>query len=196
VLISPLKIGEPDWANQALPAQLKAETIKESPGIGTDLPVSLQKRIELEQHMVWGPHWPPVGSALGSIPPTPPEAPKKTDLSEQTQGDPRLRSTREVINYHIETMEGSLGHVEDFIVHTDSWMLFYLVVDTRNWLPGRKVLVPVDWISRVEWADFRVDVDLTRKEVKNSPPFDPAAGVNREYETKLYDFYGRPKYWV
>ena len=44
---------------------------------------------------------------------------------------------------------------------------------------------------------FALDgVDLSRESVKNSPEFDPSEPVNREYEMKLYDYYGRPRYWV
>jgi len=38
-------------------------------------------------------------------------------------------------------------------------------------------------------------MDHSREEIKNSPEFDPAAPVNREYEEVLHDYYGRPKYW-
>ena len=70
-----------------------------------------------------------------------------------------------------------------------------MVVDTRNWLPGRKVLVSPVWVESVDWTEYKVTVDLTTEAVKNSPEYDPLAPVNREYEARLYDFYGRPKYW-
>jgi stress response protein YsnF len=37
---------------------------------------------------------------------------------------------------------------------------------------------------------------MTRDQIKNSPEFDPAAPVNRAYEERLFDYYGRPKYWL
>jgi hypothetical protein len=70
-----------------------------------------------------------------------------------------------------------------------------MVVDTRNWLPGRKVLVTPPWIESIEWAERQVQVDLTKQGVKESPEYDPAQPVNREYEVLLYDYYGRPHYW-
>jgi hypothetical protein len=39
-------------------------------------------------------------------------------------------------------------------------------------------------------------VDLTQEIIKNGPGFDPAAPVNRAHELRLYDYYGRPKYWT
>jgi len=40
-----------------------------------------------------------------------------------------------------------------------------------------------------------MNIELTREQVKNSPEYDPYSPMSREYEERLYDFYGRPKYW-
>jgi hypothetical protein len=110
-------------------------------------------------------------------------------------GDPHLRSTQEVLGYYIHASDGDLGHVEDFIVDDDNWTIRYMVVDTRNWLPGKKVLVAPEWITEVSWGESKVYVDLTQDAIKDSPEYDPTETVNRLYEERLYDFYGRPKYW-
>jgi len=110
--------------------------------------------------------------------------------------DPHLRSTNELLGYDIEATDGEIGHVEDFIADEESWIIHYMVVDTRDWLPGKKVLVSPLWVDYISWAGSRVHVDLTRKMIKDSPEFDPKAPVNREYEERLYDYYGRPKYWL
>lgn len=85
--------------------------------------------------------------------------------------------------------------MEDFVVDDETWVIQYIVVDTRNWLPGKKVLVAPAWIEKVEWTESRVYMDLYEETIKNSPEYDPSAPVNREYEERLYDFHGRPKYW-
>jgi uncharacterized protein YrrD len=113
----------------------------------------------------------------------------------EVEGDPHLRSTREVIGYYIEASDGDIGHVEDFIIDVEAWMIRYMVVNTRNWLPGKNVLVAPEWITAMSWGESKVMVDLTRDSIKSSPEFDPSAPVNRVYEEQLYDFYGRPKYW-
>jgi hypothetical protein len=71
-----------------------------------------------------------------------------------------------------------------------------MVVDTRNWLPGEKVIIPPDWIKNISWSDSEVVVNVPSETIKNSPKFDPSEPVNRDYETTLYDYYGRPKYWA
>lgn len=77
-----------------------------------------------------------------------------------------------------------------------NWAIRYMVVDTRNWLPGKRVLVSPRWIKNVSWTDSEVYMDLSREAVRNSPEFNHDAPVNRDYEDRLYDYYGRRKYWT
>lgn len=43
-----------------------------------------------------------------------------------------------------------------------------MVVDTCNWLPGKKVLISPRWINRVSWDDSKVYVNLSREAIKNA----------------------------
>ncbi len=55
---------------------------------------------------------------------------------------------------HIEATDTDIGHVEDFIVDEETWLIRYLIVDTSNWLPGSKrVIISPEWVDRVEWGD-------------------------------------------
>jgi hypothetical protein len=85
--------------------------------------------------------------------------------------------------------------VEDVLLDSESWAIRYLVVDTRNWWFGRKVLVSPAWADEIRWADRSVRVSVKRDQVRRAPEWHPAALVNREYEARLYDAYGRPGYW-
>ena len=55
--------------------------------------------------------------------------------------DRHLRSTHAVSGYHVGALDGDIGHVEDFIVHDETWTFRYLIVNTGSWWPGKKVLV-------------------------------------------------------
>jgi uncharacterized protein YrrD len=201
VLISPQSVGRPNWATKELPVSLTRKQIEESPSIETDKPVHRQHERDLHGHFGWTPYWydmAPVdlAGAVGAAAqqaagrPAPAEKPDNA-----THDDPHLRSSREVIGYHVQATDDEIGHVEDFVVDCDDWAVRYMVVDTRNWLPGRKVIVSPAWVSLIQWAKQVVRVDLTRAQVENAPEFDPSAPVNREYEARLYDYYGRPRYW-
>jgi hypothetical protein len=195
VLLARASLGQPDWQSRAFPVALTKQQVEDSPEIQEDEPVSRQHEARLHAYYGWAPYWHapsfPTDLPVAAAPVPPPE--DKDDEGES--GDPHLRSVKEVTGYHCEATDGELGHVEDFVVDDDTWLVRYVVVDTRNWLPGKKVLVAPQWFSGIRWTDRQVSVDLTREQIKNSPTYDPGAPVNREYEERLYDFYGRPGYW-
>ena len=57
------------------------------------------------------------------------------------------------------------------------------------------MLVSTSWVESVNWPDKRVSVDLDIEAIRHSPEYDPSKPINREYELRLYDYYGRPHYW-
>lgn len=186
VLLSPASLGDPDWERNLFPVNLTKDQVEKSPLISADEPVSRQMEVDLHGYYGWPPYWhaaPYIAAAQASA-------------QRREKGDPHLRSTREVIGYHIRATDGEIGHVDDFVVDDKAWAIRYMVVDTRNWLPGKKVLVAPQWTMDVDWAGRRVNVDLTKDTIENGPEFDPSQPVNREYEVRLYDYYGRPHYWT
>jgi hypothetical protein len=199
VLLSPGVVGQPDWETQMLPVELTKQQVESSPEIGTNEPVSRQMEMDLHTYYGWTPYWrgglPELGLGAAAAAQMIAEA-AQGEPEKQQQEDPHLRSTREVIGYHIQARDGEIGHIDDFVVDVGTWYVRYLVIDTRNWLPGKKVLVAPAWVEEVNWASRSVSMDLNRETIKNSPEFDPSMPVNREYEVRLYDYYGRPKYWV
>jgi hypothetical protein len=48
------------------------------------------------------------------------------------------------------------------------------------------------WVKKVSWEISTFFLDISKAQVENSPEFDPEQPVNIEYETRLYDYYGRP----
>jgi hypothetical protein len=44
-----------------------------------------------------------------------------------------------------------IGHIEDFLVDSDNWRIRYVVVDTKNWWPGKKVLVAPPSFTDINW---------------------------------------------
>ena len=94
----------------------------------------------------------------------------------------------------IEAIDGSIGSVEDFLFSDDNWVVRWAVVDTGNWLPGKKILVAPRWIATVDWKNSNVYVNLSREAIKSGPEFN-SDKLDREYETQLYEHYGQENYW-
>lgn len=198
VLLSVNALDQPKWAQQALPVLLTIKQVKQSPDIATDKPVSRQMEEELHDHYGWSPYWrpgiPAIGLGAAALAQVVIDSTSEEEATAGATIDPHLRSSREIIHYHVQASDGEVGKVEDFIADDESWRLCYLVIDTGGWLSGRQVLLAPAWTEEIDWAGRKIHLELDREMIKNSPKYDPSAPVNREYEMQLYDYYGRPQY--
>ena len=97
------------------------------------------------------------------------------------EADPHLRSMSAVTGYHLQATDGPIGHIENFMLETSNWGIRYLVVDTRNWWPGEHVLVSPYAVKTINWSDREVVVDISRNQVKTSPPWNPSDIIERDY---------------
>lgn len=196
VLISPVAIGEVDEDEATINIELTRNQIENSPPISADRPVSRQYELAYYQYYNWTPYWelgPISGFPMEGMPMTPP--PAQGEISMPGAEETHLRSTAEVKGYAIAARDGEIGHAEDFIVDTQYWVIRYLEIDTRNWWPGKHVLINPGWIEEISWAERAVSVGLTRGAIKGAPGFDPYKAISRDYETRLFKHYGRPVYW-
>lgn len=197
VLITPVSLESPDWASQRFPVKLTKAQVSNAPSIHEDEPVSLQYEKEFfdtyEYHYYWsGPSaWGPEHSALAlqNHPHT------KTGKQVGVHMN-HLRSTEEVKGCDIQAIDGGIGHVEDFIVEEDTWVIRYLVLSTRKFFPGgKKVLLSPQWAREIHWEAKSLSVDMSRNDILKSPEYNPREAVNRKYEKILYNYYGQPVYW-
>jgi hypothetical protein len=198
VLISPFSIVRTDWAARQVDLSLTREQVRNSPSIDTHEPVSRQHEAEFLGYYGYPYYWGgPYLWGSGYLPAavTAPVAVAPPDGAVQSM-DSHLRSSREVTGYHIEASDGEIGHLDGFLVEDQAWAIRYLEVATRNWWPGKKVLVSPTWIERVSWADSRVYAAMTRDAIQSAPAYVDSMPITREYENRLYFHYGRPPYWL
>jgi hypothetical protein len=196
VLISPYSLGGVSTQDHSISVDLTKKQIADSPSLDSDKPVSRQFEESYYGYYGYPTYW--SGPYMwGTYPGIVRERAKWRDVSSRDKGwDPRLRSTREVRGYRLQAGDGEIGHVEDFIVDDESWAIRYLIVDTKNWWPGKKILLSPQWIERVSWGDSKVFVGLPREVIKQSPPFGGEMPLSRDYETELHRHYRRQGYWV
>lgn len=201
VLISPASFRAVDWDSGKIDVSLTQHQVENAPEINTDRPVSRQHEISYYNYFhypyywtgpgLWGPAAFPHGLVATGA-----EAEIASAPEEKDSQDVHLRSVNEVAGYYIEAEDGNLGHVDDFIVDDESWTIRYMVIDTRNWWPGKKVLISPQWVSDVVLSESRVYVDLPREQIKASPEYDGSPLISREYESRLYGHYQRSGYWI
>jgi hypothetical protein len=200
VLISPFAVQKIHSEGHGVEVNLTKKQIEESPAIEMDMPVSRQFEMEYYEYYSWPVYWSgplswgpvpyPDGLTPGALPVPPPSS------AQTHRGDPHLRSVNDVSGYAIQALDEHFGHIAGFIIDEQDWTIRYLVADTRNWLPGKKVLIPAQWVSSVSWPESRVYVDLDMETVKRSPEYDPSRALTRDDENRLFAHYGRTPYWA
>jgi len=196
VLISPYALTAVNQKEQYIEINLTKRQIEDSPSLNHDKPVSRQFEESYSEYygmpMYWsGPYlW---GDNSNIV-----HDPKMWGKSIQSEKSwvPHLRSTAVVSGYDIQASDGEIGHVEDFVIDDETWAIRYLVIDTQNWLPGKKVLISPQWIERVSWDLSTVFVNLTRDAIKQSPEYSEEALLNRDYENEMFKHYHRQGYWA
>lgn len=190
-LVSTIALGDIDAVARVIHVQLPRARIMDSPALPADGALTRQFESDYFRYHGWPPYW---DSAAAPGPYLPFGA-------SRSQGRPpreevtHLRSSNEINGYRIAAADGDVGHVSDFIIDEKSWQLSYLVIDTRRWLPQRHVLLNPAWVTQIDWQNGRVVTDLRREAVQAAPGYDPDVPVDRDYEVRLFEYYGRKKYW-
>jgi len=164
VILPLAALGQPDPALREFPVKLTMQQVKESPDVDTDQPVSRQIQTYLYNHYGFYPY--------------------------PNEEDSHLRSIAAVTGYHIHAADGEIGHVEDFLVDDAGWGIRYITVDTRNWWPGKRVLISPRSIREIDWADRLIQFNVNRRKVKDGPPYDTSITVDGAYDETFLTYYG------
>lgn len=168
VLISPASIDRSRSAEAAISVNLSRKQVAQSPDVDTEKPVSRQYEEAYASYYGYPYYW---AAAPVPIPPVLPSDEERRERSEAERkaSESHLRSSEEVIGYAIEASDGTVGHVEDLLVDDGSWSVAELVVDTRNWLPGRNVLVSPSAVEGIDWKARQVRLRMRREEIERQP---------------------------
>ena len=201
VLIHPTAVIGTDHHLRRLQVNLTKAQVEGSLDIDQDLPVSRQLDHMLSEYYALDPMWNGISFFdAGAM-----VLPGGMPVSEETagafrarpdigtlhdDGDPHLRSIAEVTGYDLHAQDGDIGHVENFLFDDADWILRYLVVDTRNWWPGKHVLLSPHAVTAIDWPENRIDLGVTREQVRSAPEWDPVADIDRAYEMRLHHHYG------
>jgi uncharacterized protein YrrD len=179
VLIVPSVIQQPWHGEAALPVKLTKDQIRSSPDIDTAQPISRKAEHLLHSHFGRIPYW--GVSCIPAPPPPPPLAASsvedRRDASKEAESLSKqyLRSTKGVMGYRVRTTDGEIGHIEDFVLDDDCSRILFLTMDLEEWISGKQVLLSPRVVSKIDWATFRVEVEVSRRALEASQEYQPAA---------------------
>lgn len=193
VLLSPKTLGIINDEDKTIAVDLTRDQVRTSPSPETNRPVSRQFEVDYYTYFGWPYYW--VGPYLWGPSPYPVLPAEVPDLASEMarrthpKMDLHLRSTDEVSGYHIGARDGEIGHVDDFLFGDTDWSIHYVTVETRNWLPGKHVLVPPPWIKEIQWEDSKVRVEASREDIRQAPAYDAAQPVDADLEQRLSQYF-------
>lgn len=193
VLIAPIAIERIDDRDASMRIKLRKEQIEQAPPIEKAKPISRRYEEVYFRHFGWAPYWQPGPTVWGGPSPYPqtPTTSLEKPLVLESPEQSHLRSSAEVTGYRVQATDGEIGHIEDLVFDDQDWIVRYVEVDTRNWLPGKKVLVPTGRITQIDWHNQSVSMSLTRHAIQSAPPYDPSQLITPDYEVRLFAHYGK-----
>jgi hypothetical protein len=107
-----------------------------------------------------------------------------------SEDDPHLRSISAIAGYHIHARDGEIGHVDDFLMDDTDWSIDYLVVETKNWWPGKKVMVSPRSVREINLIYKFINVDVDRQEIIDSKLYDSSKPINPDSDKLFHYYYG------
>ncbi len=179
LLLHPSAICAIDPERRVLTVALSKTQIEHSPTIRHNQPVSRQMELRLYDYYNAHPLWEggayhgggPIASPLSS----PPLygrtliGASKAEVLDRSEHDPHLRSIATVTGYNVQAKDGPIGHVENLLIDDIRWDIRYFIVDTKNFWPGKHVLLSPNAVAEVDWLRQEIRVDLSRETVRASP---------------------------
>jgi len=177
VLLSPHAFGKLDQHEDALQVKLRKQQIEDSPSIAAHETVTRQFEDQYFRSYGWpvywqgGEMWGMSGHPLGLVP-----QPRDPNLRRalEPRADRHLQGTRAVTGYHLETVDGRIGHVTGFRVDALSWAIRELVVETGVWHLGKQILISPDEVERISLVDKNIFVKLTKADIQRTSEGDLA----------------------
>jgi len=193
VLLPLSALGRLDENGSEFDVNLTKQQVKDSPDSDTDRPVSRQIEANIYGYYGWQPYWGTdmlmggygyAGGFGGGVAGTLPiiESRQRAEdvaIARASDNDPHLLSVNAVTGYHIHATDGEIGHVDDFIIEDTDWSIHSIIVNTKNWWPGKIVVVAPSSIDTVDWTDSLVNLKIDRKKVKASPAYDASTTIDR-----------------
>ena len=198
VLVSPECISSAHVRRGVLISPLSRAQIEASPLLETHLPMTRHYEAQLSDYYGIPYYWDAMSPGIGAFPmhlrgldlpvtEVPPLA--DTAALPHEAHEIHLRSCKDTHGYKLDTNEGDVGQVGDFLIEERGWNVCFIVADTSMWWPGRRVLIDPRWAQDDNWENEAIPLDLERWMVKDAPSFDPEAMASETYKRAVASYY-------
>lgn len=205
VIIAPQTFrSSPRSDDYSLTTTLTKQEIKGSPELRTDLPVYRQYEEAIHTYYGWTPYWSiPMTVAGWPYPDVSIFSPERSRyyypqpwqrlvFNRREHFDAHLRSAKEIMGYKIGTIDREeFGEVENFILNSDEWYVFDLVLGSNRWLPGgQHVTCSPLLVNSISVSKKLLEVSLDKNTLINGPQFSEET-YGRPYREQVVAHYAK-----
>ncbi len=195
ILLSRAALDHLDFHKKQIILNLTSEQVQNSPDIDPEEPITPQEQEQLHQYYGWPTYWGTEDEDIGELSQVT-EEPSESVTDEQ-ESEPenfesaQLQSVNEIISFfNLETNDEEMGRLRDVIIDGQAWEILYLVCELFS-PSGRQVLIPTEYVDRVDWGDNLIYVDFDGQTIRKSPEFEPTEGVTDELTSLVENYYGQ-----
>jgi hypothetical protein len=149
----------PQGDADCLSVNLTRQQVENSPAIESHKPVSLRYQAYWDGCETWG---------AGGFPEAPPP---HFMPSEPGSADLHLQSAQSLSGYSIQTSEGAIGHVFDFIMDDRTWAICHLVVETGHWYSHKEIAISPKHIDRISYEESKIFVNASKEAILEAPQY-------------------------
>ncbi|WP_152654924.1 PRC-barrel domain-containing protein [Oceanobacillus sp. CFH 90083] len=89
--------------------------------------------------------------------------------------------------------DGAIGKIKD-LYFNDDWIVRFIIVDTRKWLPSKKVLLPFQVQKEINLKAGYVKVDQDKETIRDSPTVPEDTRLVSSYQGTVLDYFGWNSY--
>ena len=82
---------------------------------------------------------------------------------------------KKITGIHVHATDGTIGYINDFIVDDLTWQVLSLVVDTHNWIGGKKLIVEISCVHSISFSNPGVTLLSSTAAVEDSKVYQEAA---------------------
>ncbi|MEP6748222.1 MAG: PRC-barrel domain-containing protein, partial [Bacteroidota bacterium] len=76
---------------------------------------------------------------------------------------------KSLTGHQIRATDGDIGEVKEFYFDDETWAVRYLIIETGNWLTGRKILLSPQAVLKIDPAIQVFSVNLSKEQIRKSP---------------------------
>jgi hypothetical protein len=183
-----------------LTVNLTKKQIEAGPHSREDEPVTSDMEALLYDYYGWDPYWGATHFGGAVLPNAESrivgDAVRRDADAEMppVDGVDHLHSVTEFKGYYVHALDGDIGHVENVLADDANWEIRYLIIATRNWWPGKIVQLSPYAVEDVDWFGERINMNVSRDQVRSAPAWDPLALADEAREDELHRHFGWPGY--